>query len=52
LGALVGLLVVFAVVGFFAAHGRRVPAERLFINAPVVAAPEKGKPTRVDFGLR
>ena len=30
----------------------KVPAERLFINAPVVAAPEKGKPTRVDFGLR
>ena len=30
----------------------KVPAERLFINAPVLAAPEKGKPTRVDFGLR
>jgi uncharacterized protein involved in outer membrane biogenesis len=30
----------------------KVPAERLFINAPVIAAPEKGKPTRVDFGLR
>lgn len=30
----------------------KVPAERLFINAPVLAAPQKGKPTRVDFGLR
>jgi len=30
----------------------KVPAERLFINAPALAAPEKGKPTRVDFGLR
>jgi uncharacterized protein involved in outer membrane biogenesis len=30
----------------------KVPAERLFINAPVVATPEKGKPTRADFGLR
>ena len=30
----------------------KVPAERMFINAPVLAAPEKGKPTRVDFGLR
>ncbi|HEU4353039.1 MAG TPA: DUF748 domain-containing protein [Burkholderiales bacterium] len=30
----------------------KVPAERLFINAPVLAAPEKGKPTRVDFGLK
>ena len=28
----------------------KVPAERLFINAPVVATPEKGKPTRADFG--
>ncbi|HEU4922437.1 MAG TPA: DUF748 domain-containing protein [Burkholderiales bacterium] len=30
----------------------KVPAARLFINAPALAAPEKGKPTRVDFGLR
>jgi uncharacterized protein involved in outer membrane biogenesis len=30
----------------------KVPAERLFINAPALAAPEKGKPTRVDFGLK
>jgi hypothetical protein len=30
----------------------KVPAERLFVNAPVLAAPEKGTPTRVDFGLR
>ncbi len=30
----------------------KVPAERLFINAPVLAAAEKGTTTRVDFGLR
>jgi hypothetical protein len=30
----------------------KVPAARLFINAPALAAPEKGKPTRADFGLK
>jgi hypothetical protein len=30
----------------------KVPAERLFINAPVLAAAEKGSATRVDFGLK
>ena len=30
----------------------KVPAERLFINAPVLGAAEKGSATRVDFGLK